>query len=44
MMTFKEFVAIREGLMSLKPPVGGANREKPRPPRKGGSDSVSVYG
>jgi len=23
MMTFKEFVAIREGLLSVKPPVGG---------------------
>ena len=31
MMTFKEFVAIREGLMSLKPPVGGLSRINPFP-------------
>lgn len=31
MITFKEFVAIREGLMSIKPPAGGLSRVNPFP-------------
>lgn len=31
MMTFTEFVAIREGLLSIKPPAGGLSRVNPFP-------------
>ncbi len=30
-MTFTEYVAIREGLLSIKPPTGGMSRVNPFP-------------
>lgn len=35
MMTFREYVAIREGLMSIKPPAGGLSRVNPFPTTAG---------
>ena len=31
MITFREYVAIREGLMSIKPPAGGLSKFTPFP-------------
>ncbi len=35
MITFREYVAIREGLMSIKPPAGGLSKFMPFPTTAG---------